>query len=114
MRMAELFEVQGHPIFAGPDLPYRRPFGPAVLQAMHEADAEDGCIHGTNLRSAAGNGTHVVAIGHILLFVLAGCKVMGSDRETDMVAAFGGAFHAEPQETDTQESNIADFAETQS
>ena len=72
MCMAELFEVQG----TRSSLPYNAPFGPAVVRAMTEMEAGDSHLHGNNLRSAAGNGMHVVAVGHVLLFVLAAVQVV--------------------------------------
>lgn len=73
---------------------------------MEELEAEDSHINGTNLRSAAGNGMHVVAIGHVLLFLLSSCKPMGKDSE--IVATSTTAFDTHTQEEDTQDSEVAE------
>lgn len=77
MLLPEMFEVQGFPVFVPEDCPYVCPFRNVLV----DEDGERGQLKYRSpppyIRAMAGNGMHVQAVGHAILFLLACTKVVG-------------------------------------
>lgn len=101
MLLPEMFEVQGFPVFVPRDCPYVCPFRDVLV----DEDEVTGQLMYRSpppyIRAMAGNGMHVQAVGHAILFLLACAKVVGPANRR---MRFFMSHTPEPQEQPDSES----------